>query len=173
MSRWCGNAIREALVAAGIIERVAFATRSGQVVLYQLTNFGRTVCSSIGVEPGMKLRKSLEHRFQVNRMTKYFEKKGCDVTYEHSVKSKDAIDILARKPSEQVAIKIETSKSNIERNLKNITKANFDQSVLATTTGNAVATCKRAIDSIRERDARKLNCLAGWISCKRATYYIS
>ena len=41
-----GNAIRQQLSAAGIIEAVAMATRSGQVVLYQLTDLGRTVCNS-------------------------------------------------------------------------------------------------------------------------------
>jgi hypothetical protein len=51
LSRRRGNAIRQHLVSAGIIEAVAIATRSGQVVLYQLTVPGRAVCSPLPLKP--------------------------------------------------------------------------------------------------------------------------
>ena len=139
-----------------------FATRSGQVVLYQLTDFGRTACSSIGIEPGTKSRESLEHRFWINRTAKHFEKKGYEVTYEHPVKGNGAIDILAQKPGVKIAIEIETGKSDIKSNLQNILKGNFDQTILVATTGIAVETCQRVIDSMKDKEIQKTELLS-WL----------
>lgn len=149
-------------VAAGIIERVAIATRSGQVVLYQLTDFGRTACLSIGIESGAKPRESLEHRFWINRTAKYFEKKGYDVTHEHPVKGNGTIDILAQKSGEKVAIEIETGKSDIRSNLQNIMKGTFNRTILVATTGKTMTACKKVIDSMKEKDLGKIKLLC-WL----------
>lgn len=62
-SRAADNAIRRCLLDAGVIEAVTAATRSGQVVLYQLTDIGRRVCEMEGINPGRVPRERLEHRF--------------------------------------------------------------------------------------------------------------
>jgi len=147
LSRRRGNAVREALASAGVIERVVIATRSGQVVLYQLADFGRTVCSSHHIDPGARPRESLEHKFWVNRTAKHFEKKSYEVKCEHPVKGNGAIDILATRPSEKVAVEIETGKSNIKENLNKIKDARFDKIVLVATSPAAVSVCKKVVDS--------------------------
>jgi hypothetical protein len=147
LSRRRGNAVRQHLVSAGIIEAVAIATRSGQVVLYQLTDPGRTVCSSLGIDAGPRPRESLEHSFWVNRASKYFERKGYEVSYEHPVKGNGAIDILAARPGEKVAVEVETGKSNIKENLNKIKSAGFDRIVLVATSAAAISVCQRAVDS--------------------------
>jgi len=147
LSRRRGNAIRQHLVSAGIIEAVAIATRSGQVVLYQLTDPGRAVCSPLGIDPGPKPRESLEHMFWINRVSKYFERKGYEVKCEHPVKGNGAIDVLAKKPTEQVAIEVETGKSNIKENLNKIKSAGFDRIVMLATSPAATEACRKAVDS--------------------------
>lgn len=154
LSRRRGNAIRQHLDSAGIIEPVTIATRSGQVVLYQLTEFGRTVCSANGIDPGPRSRESLEHSFWVNRAAKYFERKAYDVFCEHPVKGNGAIDILAQKGSEKVAVEIETGKSNIKGNLDKIRNAGFDRIILIATSPTAITTCQKAIDSHSEDMSR-------------------
>lgn len=54
LSRRKGNAIRQDLNLAGggLIAAVALATRSGQVVLYELTDTGRIVCRDHGIDAG-------------------------------------------------------------------------------------------------------------------------
>jgi hypothetical protein len=148
LSRRRGNAVREALASAGIIERVVIATRSGQVVLYQLADFGRTICNSHHIDPGPRPRESLEHRFWVNRTARHFEKKSYAVKCEHPVKGNGAIDIMAKKPGEQVAIEIETGKSNIAENLDKIKSAGFDRVVLVATSPTAVSTCQKVVDAV-------------------------
>jgi len=162
LSRRRGNAVREALTSAGAVERVTIATRFGQVVLNQLTDFGRNICSSHSIDPGPSPRESLEHMFWVNRAAKYFEKKGYEVLREHPVKGNGAIDILAAKPGQKVAVEIETGKSNIKENLRKISKAGFDRVVFLATSPAAITACQRAIDSSDQGQSPPLE-LLNWL----------
>jgi len=146
LSRRRGNAVRQSLQKGGLIEHVRIATRSGQVVLYQLTDFGRTVCRSLGVDPGPRPRESLEHRYWVKRTAEHFERKGFEVSREHPIKGNGAVDILAEKPGQRVAVEVETGKSHVKTNLANALKAGFDRVVLVATAPAAVAECHRAVE---------------------------
>ena len=150
LSRRRGNAVRESLASAGILERVTIATRSGQVVLFQLNDHGREVCSSFGIDPGPKPRESLEHTFWVHRTAQYFEKKGYKVKREHPIKGNGAIDILSEKPGERIAIEIETGKSDRVTNLKKVEGVGFDRVVVVATSPGAVTACQKAIDSAKK-----------------------
>lgn len=150
LSRRRGNAVRQHLARAGIIEPIAIATRSGQVMLYQLTDHGRTVCNSVGTEPGPRPRESLEHMYWVRKTAEYFEKQGYDVTKEYPIKGNGAIDILAERPGERVAVEVETGKSDIKKNLANVRSADFDRIVFVATSPTAVTACQRAIDRLEE-----------------------
>lgn len=156
LSRRRGNAVRQHLASAGIIEAVTIATRSGQVVLYHLTDIGRSVCSSQGIEAGPRPRESLEHSFWVGRAAKYFENKGYEVSCEHPVKGNGAIDILAKRGSQKVAIEVETGKSDIKANLNKITGDDFDKIVLVPTSPAAVTACQKAIDSTERNKAPQI-----------------
>ena len=162
LSRRCGNAIRQHLAAAGIIEAVTIATRSGQVVLYQLTEFGRTVCSSNGLDPGARPRESLEHAFWVKKAAAFFQGKGYDVVCEHPVKGNGAIDILAQRPGERVAVEIETGKSDVKGNLKKIRQAGFDRTVLVATSPAATTTCQKVVDDAGPQDTAPIEQLS-WL----------
>ncbi len=154
LSRRRGNAVRQHLVSASIIEAVTIATRSGQVVLYQLTEFGRVACSSAAIDPGPRPRESLEHSFWVNRAVKHFEQKSYTVSCEHPVKGNGAVDILAERPGERIAVEVETGKSNVKGNLDKISNAGFDKIVLVATCPAAVTTCQKAIESSRQDKSR-------------------
>ena len=148
LSRRRGNAVRQSLQSAGIIEAVPIATRSGQVVLYQLTDLGRSVCTSVGIDPGPCPRDSLEHRYWVRKAGEHFEKKGYEITKEHPIKGNGAVDLLAERPGERVVIEVETGKSDIKANLAKIKNADFDRIVLLATSPSAVNVCQNAIDSV-------------------------
>ena len=75
----------------------------------------------------------------------YFEKKGYEVTWEHQIKGNGAVDLVARKPGECVAIEIETGKSDIRANLEKVRKAGFDRVVLVSTSPAASVACTRAV----------------------------
>jgi len=148
LSRRRGNAVRESLSSAGVIERITIATRSGQVVLFALTDAGRTVCLSVGIDPGPKPRESVEHMFWVDRAARYFEKDGYEIAREHPVKGNGAVDVLAQRPGEKVAVEIETGKSNTKENLTKIAHADFDRVVLVATSPAGSEACQKAMAAI-------------------------
>ncbi|OQA03845.1 MAG: hypothetical protein BWY69_00216 [Planctomycetes bacterium ADurb.Bin401] len=162
LSRRRGNAVRQSLAAAGVIESVTIVTRSGQVVLYQLTEFGRTVCSAAGVELKSRPRESLEHSFWVNRTAEYFEKKGFEITREHVIKGNGAIDLLAVRSGESVAIEVETGKSDIKANLSHIKRCGFDKMILVATSPAAVSACQKAIESVGDSSSGTIKLLT-WL----------
>jgi hypothetical protein len=162
LSRRRGNAIRRSLGSAAIIQRVTIPTRCGQAVLYELTELGRGVCSSIGIDTGPKPRESLEHRFWVHKVALFFRKKGYEVSKEHPIKGNGAVDLLAERPGEKVAVEVETGKSSTKTNLKNAVNAGFDRTILVATAADAVVVCQRAIDSIKRSDSRTIQ-LFTWL----------
>lgn len=148
LSRRRGNAIRQHLAAAGIIKAVTIATRCGQVVLYELTDFGRTLCSSAHIDVAPKPCQSLEHRYWVRQTAKYFEKKGYEVKCEHMIKGNGAIDIFAQRAGERIAVEVETGKSNIKANLDKTKDVGFDRIVFVATSPTAISACRKAIEAI-------------------------
>lgn len=162
LSRRRGNGIRQHLGSAGIIEAVPIATRSGQVVLYQLTDSGRRVCTGQGIDPGPRPRTSLEHSFWVTKTAEYFERRSFTLTREHAIKGNGAIDLLAERPGERIAIEIETGKSDIKANLRKIKMEPFDQVVLVATSPAAVTACQRAIDNLDDSDTARVELLT-WL----------
>ena len=162
LSRRRGNAIRQNLHAANIIEAVPIATRSGQVVLYQLTDFGRSLCASVNIDPGPKPQESLEHRYWIKRAAEHFERKGYEITKEHPIKGNGAIDILAEKPGNRIAIEVETGKSDIKANLSKVGDAGFDRIFLIATSPAAVSACSRAMDGMEKDYSPKAELLT-WL----------
>ena len=146
LSRRRGNAIRQSLVSAAIIEAVPIATRSGQVVLYQSTDHGRSVCTKTGVDPGPSQRESLEHQYWVNQVFGHFEKQGYEVSREYQIPGDGAVDLLAERPGERVAVEVETGKSDIGKNVNKVREADFDRLVVVATSPAAVSACHRAIE---------------------------
>jgi hypothetical protein len=150
LSRRKGNAIRQDLSTAGLIAAVAIGTRSGQVVLYELTDAGRTLCEQLGIDPGPVPRSSLEHRYWISRAGTFFEDRGYEVTLEHHVPGDGAVDLLAERHGERVAVEVETGKSDISANLAKLKGRGFDRIVLVATSPAASALCGQAI-AIRDR----------------------
>jgi hypothetical protein len=61
------------------------------------------------------------------------------------IQGNGAIDLLAQRPGEQVAIEIETGKSDIPANLKKIATAGFDRVILLATSPYGIEACREAM----------------------------
>lgn len=145
LSRRKGNALRQQLAGAAFIEAVAIATRSGQVVLYQLTEHGRSLCGEMGIDTGPVLRASLEHQFWAQRAAEHMESEGFEVTLEYHVPGDGIIDLLAQRPGARIALEVETGKSDIEENISKLKNAGFDRIILLATGPEAVGACQKAM----------------------------
>lgn len=162
LSRRKGNAIRHDLLTAAIIEAVPLATRTGQVMLFQLTDFGRQICNDIGVDPGPPPRASLEHLFWAHRVAEMYERQGYEVALEQAVAGNGIVDVVAERGSERLAIEIETGKSDIKMNIEKTRLSGFDRVILVATSPSAVSACQRALDSVAP-EARRAVELMTWL----------
>lgn len=152
LSRRRGNAIRHSLRSAGLIDAVAIATRSGQVILNELTDIGRSFCASHGIDHDASSPASLEHTFWARRACVEYEKRGYDVALEQSVHGNGTVDVLATRPGEQLAIEVETGKSNIKANLTKLRKKDFDRLVVIATNPTAVTACQKALNQLDDHN---------------------
>lgn len=145
LSRRKGNAIRQQLAGAGVIAAVAIATRAGQVVLYQLTEHGRRLTEELGIDPGPVPRASLEHQFWVQKAAEYLESEGYEVQREYPVPGDGFVDLRGQRPGMQIAVEVETGKSDIAENIHKLQHAGFDRILLLATCPEAVGACQKAI----------------------------
>ena len=145
LSRRRGNAVRQQLSSGSLIESTAIATRWGQVRLYELTEHGRIVCEAAGIDSGPRSRASLEHRYWTMKAAEHYEKRGYKVTQEHVIDGNGAVDVVAQRPGERVAIEVETGRSDIIANLKKVQAAGFDRVLMIATSPAAVSACQKAI----------------------------
>lgn len=150
LSRRRGNAIRQSLQSAGLIQPVPIATRSGQVVLYGLTDHGRAAAEAQGIDPGPPPRAGLKHRYWVSRVAQQFERQGYEVAIEHHIPGDGHVDLVAERPGERIAIEAETGKSDITANLDKLRGAGFDRIILVATSPSAVSACHKAVHSCTE-----------------------
>ena len=145
-SRRRGNAIRADLLHGRLIEAVPIATRAGQVVLLALTDLGRSVCDAHGIAVGPAPRASVEHTYWCRRVAEHFVQRGYDVRPEWRLPEGGAVDVVAERQGERVAVEVETGRSDITANLEKVAEAGFDRVVLVATSPSAVEACQKALE---------------------------
>jgi hypothetical protein len=119
-------------------------------VLCELTDHGRAIAESQGIDPGPPPRAGLEHRYWVSRIAENFERQGYEVAIEHHIPGDGHVDLAASRASERLAIEVETGKSEIPANLKKLRGAGFDRIILVATSPLAVSACQKAMHSCTE-----------------------
>lgn len=142
LSRRKGNAIRKEMISAGFAEAVRIPTRSGQVILLELTDTGRAMCRRLEIDPGPAPRESLEHRYWVARVAERYEAEGYAVALEKHL-DRGFVDILAARDSETMAVEIETGKSDIAANIQKLADQELDEILLVATSPAAVTACEK------------------------------
>ena len=83
------------------------------------------------------------------KAAEYFEKAGYVLGHEHVIDGNGAVDLVAQRPGERVAVEVETGKSDIMANLEKVQAAGFDRIILLATSPTAMAACQKAIDAAK------------------------
>jgi ABC-type dipeptide/oligopeptide/nickel transport system ATPase component len=162
LSRRKGNAIREDLRTAGLIERVTIPTRSGQVVLHQLTDDGCHIAATAGVDVNVSRRPGIEHQFWVDKTIDHLEGEGYRVEPEFALNTGGIVDLFAERAGKRIAVEIETGKSDIRRNIEKLNAIEIDELIIVATSPTAITACKRVIDDLGQATPIRITLLS-WL----------
>jgi len=127
-SRRRGNNIKMSCIAKSLVHPVTIPTRSGIVVLLELTNNGRIYLRNQGhnVPPPSPRHGGLEHEYWKSRIAQYYVEKGFNVETEATIGKSKSVDILIEKDNQKFAVEIETGKGNILGNIRKIQEAGIN-----------------------------------------------
>ena len=133
ISRRNGDTIKKSLIEKELIEPVSILTRSGRMVLLDITDIGWQHLSRIGkVKPPVRFNEGLEHRFWKQKAAEHYEAMGYNVLIEEPVNG--YTDIIIEKDGKRTAVEIETGKSDWKKNLEKNVKKDFESIIIMATT---------------------------------------
>ena len=151
-SRRKGNMWKEACLAKGWIGPVDVATRSGRVVLLELTPEGQGCLRGMGVEvPDGSRWGGLEHEYWKDRIAHHLESLGFTVKVEEPVNG--FTDVVAELGGVAMAVEVETGRSDWKGNLAKNRKKGFPHIIIAATNEEALKRMQAFIEA-ESSDAR-------------------
>jgi hypothetical protein len=132
LSRRKGNFIKEKCLKNGLIKEISIPTRTGKVIIGQITEPGEQVLRDHGVDFNIaKSPESVEHAYWKHKAGQYYESLGYKVEIEKAING--YTDVIAERDTEKIAIEIETGKSDWQRNIhKNLKKDYLHVVMIAT-----------------------------------------
>jgi hypothetical protein len=135
LNAYQGNKIKTGLDEKGLIEIRGLAVRTGRIKMFELTEKAKEALSRIGINTNRTRRKGgLEHEYWKNRIADFFRRNGYRVVEEYPIGEGQAIDLVAMKEDGNIAIEIETGKSDAIHNIRKAIDAGFDTVYCATLT---------------------------------------
>ncbi len=136
LSRRKGNERKEACLVKELVRPVDIPTRSGKLVLLELTAMGRAALRQHGSEvPDGTRHGGLEHEYWKHTIAGVLERRGYCVQLEEGRPHRT--DIIATKNEITWAIEIETGKSDWKANIRHNTKAGHDNILVLATNEDA------------------------------------
>ncbi|MBN1794253.1 MAG: hypothetical protein JW844_04755 [Candidatus Omnitrophica bacterium] len=126
-----GNKWKELWISHGFIIPKRIITKSGWIVLFEITPKGAGILGRSGYHVNT-FNESIEHKFWKLKIAEYYEKQGYHVSIEE-----DNADIAIRKGKNRIAVEIETGNSNHLKNIRRNLYSGFDSVICVPTNGTA------------------------------------
>jgi DNA-binding MarR family transcriptional regulator len=124
---YTGTGIKRRLLENGLIEQEKVAVPNGSVTLLKLTDEGRALLALWGVKVRtLPKNASLEHEYWKKLVAEDYRARGYTVREEVQIGEGKAVDLVATKGDERIAIEIETGKSDPEANVRKCREAGFE-----------------------------------------------
>jgi hypothetical protein len=140
-SRRKGNEVKQEVMRKDLVKPEDIAMNNARLILLPLTAEGRHV---LGLDPPTPKRPGgPQHEFWKYRCTAYYQAKGYEVSIEEALGEGKAVDLVARRSGEQIAIEVETGRSDTVANVLKCQAAGFPRILLLATTERAEAKVRR------------------------------
>lgn len=137
-SAHAGTETKRRVVEGGLVEEERVRVPEGSVTLLRLTPAGEAAVGASGVQ-AVRLPKNagLEHEYWKHRIGDRYRREGYEVEEEVAIGDGKAVDIVASKAGERIAVEVETGCSNAVDNIQKAVDAGFDRVVSVGTTPQA------------------------------------
>ena len=130
-SRRKGNELKNSLLKKQFIDTEEISTKSGRVIVLKLTKEGKRICSEPITEKSSDLRVGgVTHEYWKNKYAQILKEKGFEITFEKPIGEGKSVDVVATKKNIQIAIEVETGRSDILANINKCLQAKFDRIIV-------------------------------------------
>ncbi|NQS88740.1 ATP-binding protein [Patescibacteria group bacterium] len=135
LSRKKGHKIRQGLINKGFLKKKEIPTRTGRVVLMELTDKGKTLLK----KPGDKISNNpneggTEHKYWIHKISNFYKSKGYKVEIEKKISSSEACDIeVTDTNGNKFVVEVQTSEANLEKNVQKNIEAGYKKIVFFAT----------------------------------------
>lgn len=104
---------------------------NGRATLLKFTEQGKTLLTLSGIEvKSLPKNASLEHEYYRELVVQQYRAKGYKVKKEVPIGEGKAIDLVVKKDGKEMAIEIETGKSDVDGNVRKCKEAEFRKAVV-------------------------------------------
>jgi hypothetical protein len=113
-----GNNTKNQLIKQGLITPTTITSQNAWIRLFTITTKGKQQLTNLNITTPSPAEGSLEHQYWKQKITEHYTNLGYQTEQEHKEKN-HTVDIIATKEDENIAIEIETGKSNYAQNIIN------------------------------------------------------
>jgi len=130
-SRRKGNELKNSLLKKQFIDTEEIPTKSGRVIVLKLTREGKRIYNVPIIKKSLIIREGgITHEYWKNKYAELLKSKGFDITFEKPIGEGKSVDVVATKNGKQIAIEVETGRSDILSNLNKCLQAKFDKIIV-------------------------------------------
>lgn len=125
---YVGNKVKHSLLSKNLIEQEKVTVSNGSVTLLKLTHASHEYLATCGIKANhLPKNASLEHEYHKELAARRYRKQGYQVRKEVPIGEGRAIDLVATKGHEKIAIEVETGKSDVQGNIRKCKEAGFEK----------------------------------------------
>lgn len=130
VSAYQGNKAKDSLTKQGLVHTETVSSGSGRIKILGLTPEGEKIAKAYGFHvEHLPKNASPEHELWKRKVSEYLKTRGYHVEEEKHIGEQKFTDIVARKIGQNIAVEIETGKSDPIHNIDKNLQKNFDKVV--------------------------------------------
>lgn len=159
-SRRKGNAHKQSLLQKQLIASEEVPTRSGRVVVLKWTHDAYQIVGQDPPQGQAKRPGGIQHEYWKAQYAQRYRAMGYEVTEEYPLGEGKAVDLVAEKGAQRVAIEVETGRSDPVANVEKCQAHGFDRILLIATTEKAQRRVQKVLQDsgLLDPDSIEIQC---------------
>jgi len=147
ISRRRGNHAKKVLVEKGVVQPVDVPTKTGKVVLLDLTPAMRDAMKRNNIDVTKRKEGGIVHNYWKHQISNQLKKNGWKIELEMPIGNNRAIDLYAEKDGKRIAVEVETGTRGAD-NIKKLIPLNLDRIISFSTTDAVKAKTLRDLKTL-------------------------